>query len=77
MGIGCDMMGIYKRAHENQAAIQNFILHTHTVTHTRARTHTHIHKRARKEAVYVPLRLNPRGGCQTGIPVYQVLKGVS
>ena len=24
-----------------------------------------------------PLRLNPRGGRQTGIPVYEVLKGVS
>ena len=27
--------------------------------------------------VFVPLRLNPRGGRQTGIPVYQVLKRVS
>ena len=26
---------------------------------------------------FLPLRLNPRGGRQTGIPVYQVLKGVS
>ena len=27
--------------------------------------------------LFLPLRLNPRGGRQTGIPVYQVLKGVS
>ena len=26
---------------------------------------------------FLPLRLNPRGGRQTGIPVYKVLKGVS
>ena len=26
---------------------------------------------------FLHLRLNPRGGRQTGIPVYQVLKGVS
>ena len=27
--------------------------------------------------VNVPLRLNPRGGGQTRIPAYQVLKGIS
>ena len=26
---------------------------------------------------FLPLRLKPRGGRQTGIPVYQVLKGVT
>ena len=27
-------------------------------------------------SIYLPLRLNPRGGRQTGIPEYQVLRGL-
>ena len=27
-------------------------------------------------SIYLPIRLNPRGGRQTGIPEYQVLRGL-
>ena len=32
--------------------------------------------KAQSNTFFLYLRLNPRGGRQTGIPVYQVLKGV-
>ena len=34
------------------------------------------HTRRDLSIFYLPIRLNPRGGRQTGIPEYQVLRGL-